>query len=252
MKERWDQIFCWDKTKGEASDKRSRTLFTRIYNSWQCNSILSFYINPPLPKDSSKISLRNTGQNILKRKLVVFTEGNKDSCVTDSSLWVFKSQSSFTVPPLNVLTPLSTLPLILPLKCIHKRPSQEVILVFYDANLTTFLTSKPLKYFEILKPLRQHGQIKGWNFNNTKFLLLFQELSDWVWKYKLTYFNLNNTFLKAIYKLSIGFKLQNNGIKQNLSIPLISCRYNVQSIHKRNSRIYKKGSWERLSGPKQN
>ena len=44
-----------------------------------------------------------------------------------------------------------------------------------------------------------------------------------------------NTFTKIIYKLPIGINLQNNSIKQDLSIGLSSCRYNVQSIHKRNS-----------------
>ena len=207
MKERWDQIFCWERTKGEASDKTSRTLFIRIYNSWQCNSILSFYINPPLPKDSSKISLRNTGQNILKRKLVVLTEGNKDSCVTDSSLWVFKSQSSFTVPPLNVLIPLSTLPLILPLKCIHKRPSQEVILVFYDANLTTFLTSKPLKYFEILKPLRQHGQIKGWKLQQHQISITFSRVIRLGIKIQINIFQFKQYILKSNLQTTDWFQI---------------------------------------------
>ena len=52
----------------------------------QCNSIFSLYVNSPLPEDSSKITLQNTGLNTLKRKLVVFIEGNKESCVTDNSL----------------------------------------------------------------------------------------------------------------------------------------------------------------------
>ena len=57
----------------------------RISNCCQCNSIFSLYVNSPLPEDSSKITLQNTGLNILNRKLVVFTEGNKESFVTGNS-----------------------------------------------------------------------------------------------------------------------------------------------------------------------
>ena len=128
----------------------------RISNCYQCNSIVSLYINSPLPEDPSKIALRTTEQNILKQKLVVFTEGNKDYCVNDNSLWVFKSQSYFTVPSLNFSPPLSTPSPILALKRICKRAFQELRFVFYNAYLSIFLASKPLKYFEIFKSLRQH------------------------------------------------------------------------------------------------
>ena len=51
----------------------------RISNCCQCNSIFSLSVNSSFSDDSSKITLRNTGQNILNRKLVAFTKGNKES-----------------------------------------------------------------------------------------------------------------------------------------------------------------------------
>lgn len=69
-------------------------MFIRISDCCQCNSITVSFLSILLSNDSFKIALPNTGQNILKRKLVVFIEGNKESCVTDNSLFEFSNPPS--------------------------------------------------------------------------------------------------------------------------------------------------------------
>ena len=81
-------------------------------------------------------------------------------------IWVFISVP-FCNPPWRFLHSnfsllLYTQPLIPHLKRICKRASKEVVFVFFDKSLSTFLTSKPFKCFEIRKSLRQHWQLKGW------------------------------------------------------------------------------------------
>ena len=78
-------VFLWISTPIELS-RPALNLFMRIFDYCQCNSIFSLYVNSPLSDDSLKITLRNTGQNIMKRNLVVFIEGNKESCGTDNCL----------------------------------------------------------------------------------------------------------------------------------------------------------------------
>ena len=54
----------------------------RISDLCQCISIFSLYVNSSLSEDFFKITLQNSGQNILQRNIVVFIDGNKESCVT--------------------------------------------------------------------------------------------------------------------------------------------------------------------------
>ena len=56
----------------------------RISDLCQCISIFSLYVNSSLSEDFFKITLQNSGKNILQRNVVVFIDGNKESCVTDN------------------------------------------------------------------------------------------------------------------------------------------------------------------------
>ena len=91
------------KLKIEISKVKSFSVnfFMRISDCCQCNSTVSLSVNSSLSDDSSKITLRNTGQNILNRKLVVFTKGNKESCVTQNFLSEFSNPPSYLAIPFH-------------------------------------------------------------------------------------------------------------------------------------------------------
>ena len=126
------------------------------------------YVNLSLA-DSSKIILRNTGQNVLKRKLVVLIE-NKESCVSGSSLCVFEFPIIFRGPSSRFSHSISCL------SFLHR-------LLFHPWNVylslnlrwqylfslmqicPQFLTSSLLKYFDyISKDGASQSKIKSETF----------------------------------------------------------------------------------------
>ena len=116
-------------------------------------------------EDSFNITWTKWWTNIVKQKLVMFSPNEIKNLVSLTihclSFQIHRpiSQSTFMVPRLPMEPPPWFHRFFRRLLHAHFIPcGSEVIFVFFDENLCTFLTSKPLKCFEILKSWRQHWQ----------------------------------------------------------------------------------------------
>ena len=143
-------------------------VFLSFDTGWQEDVTWAFlWIGTPIEWASSRSPLLNflIHPLLLKQKLVTFSPNeikNLESLTIHCQNFQIHrpiSQSTFMVPRLPMEPPPWFHHFFRRLFHAYFIPcSSEVIFVFFDENLSTFLTSKPLKCFEILKSWRQQWQ----------------------------------------------------------------------------------------------